>query len=102
MLPIFSPRSRKRAPSHFVASDEDFLGSYLERVTKIVSEVLNSSSEVVRFYEDASSDSDVEEEVEERYSSSKLFLNEVDQLQTQMCLILSVPASRSGCGFAQS
>ena len=103
MLPAFSPVSGSSIGEDFVTSDE-FCGSYLERITCSVDETMEKAREVLRQYESSpGKPTNDEEDFDRHYSASKLFLNEIDQLQTQLRHILSFGnQEKFCCGFSPS
>ena len=81
-------------------SEDDYLSSYLERLVAFTDDMLKDKREVLKQYESRSNLSeDNDDDTLKRYKTSKLFLNEIDQLQIQMRHFLNASARRNCCGL---
>lgn len=82
VLPIFSSDNPRHVPNQFTLSSKEVKGSYLERVVEYVNKTLTNCEEIVRSFEEVALISD---EIKKECLSSKIFLTEVKQLQSQVC-----------------
>ena len=95
MLPLFTPDSAVTNLSRIALSEDEYRGSNLELVVGLVRRVLARVAEVIH---DEGHDLVVDDdESSRRHKASQLFLNEVDQLQTQMRHLINVAPRRSCC-----
>ena len=95
MLPLFSPASAASNLSRLALSEEEYRGSSLELVIGLVGKVLGELEDDL--HRDCNGLSVEDDESARRHKSSQLFLNEIDQLQTQMRHLLNVGSRRNCC-----
>lgn len=100
ILPIFAPNHSNSTPNIYAIPVDEYSGSYLERVSNFVNEIVSELRGTLQKHDELSC---VENDSNRSSISIKLFLNEIEQLQSQLLNILNFDSqSKVCCGFLKT